>query len=251
MLSYKNNKLEYSGEAITSNNQTLILNTDLTSDDIIILGQLLFTDGSSSVMQFVKYSDTSYRTKLQLNKDIKKVLKNSKFKIILINGTNSKSSNLITFNFSIEKIELEEKETQASELEKINTRLQKLESTLSHLAKGHALDNINITNRDYIKKGMVLQAIDDNGNFVAVYPFNNMIEEINGHKATNNSIILDASMIKYNKDKNLNLKIIDIIETVEILNNTIETQSDIIVTLQTEVNTLKSIIETHINDGIV
>jgi hypothetical protein len=250
MLEYKNNLLKYLGDSITSANQIIYLDTDV-APTTLVFGELLLTNGSSIVIEFVNSKDNIYTSKLSLTEDVKQYLIDSTFKLILVDSDNTQETNLIKFNFNLEKITFDLKKTQSDSIKQLYKKITSLESILNHLVKSHVIESPTILNKDYIKKGMMLQAIDDNGNFVAVYPFVDVVKEVNGQKAINSSINLDASMIKYNQMKYVSEVISDISDAVRALNSSLKTQGDILKDLQDEVSDIKLQLQRHLNDGII
>ena len=249
MLEYINNNLTYSGDIIISNETIISLTTDI--ENAVIFGKLSLTNGFNKTMQFIKYSDTTYKAKLLLTEDMKSNLQGSYFNLILISETGTMESNLIQLNFDLEKINFSINSSTSQDYVAIIKNIAALEKTVNSLALGHIIDNIKINNQDYIKKGMILQAIDDNGNFVAVYPFIDIVKEVNGQKAINNSIILDASMIQYNQKKTIAEAIVDLTDAIRALNDELNTHSNAIKRLQDDVTELSETLHRHLNDGII
>jgi len=249
MLSYTNNILSYSEDVIISNETIITLSTDIS--DAIIFGKLSLNNGTLKTIQFMQYSETEYKAKLILTEDIKNYLPGSYFNLILINETGTMETNLVKLNFDLEKINFSLNTHISQEYVSIIKNIAALEKAVNSLSLGHVIDNIKINNQEYIKKGMILQAIDDNGNFVAVYPFIDIVKEVNGQKAVNNSINLDASMIQYNQKKTIADVIVDITDAIRALNDTLVAQSNAIKDLRNDVSELSETLHRHLNDGIV
>lgn len=252
MLQYKNNKLQTSEEVIEEDNSiiTLNVNTEEVPPSSKILGQLLFTDGSSLIIDFIEYTEGTYKARLSLTESIKDLLKTSYFKLILIDST-TKETNLIQLKFNIEKISFSIKKNRSSDILELKKSLQALEKQINHLASGHIIDTININNKEYIKKGMILQAIDDQGNFVAVYPFTDMAKEVNGQKAINNSINLDASMIKYNQELSIKDMLDRLIDSSKEALGTINLLNDTLKKIEESYSNLSNKLYNHLQDGII
>lgn len=250
MLKYIENTLSYTGDIINSNETILTLSTDLQGS-VDVFGELSFDNGSSLVIRFLSYGNNIFKAKLNLDNQIKQYLPTSNFKLLVFDTGNYKQSNYIKLNFDLEKITFAANKSNADEIKGLYLKIAELESKLKHIVNGHILDSISINNKDYIKAGMILQALDDNGNFIATYPFADIVKEINGQKAVNSSIILDASMIQYNQNKDIFTAISDVIKALQAINITVKSQSEVIKQLQDNINDVKIKLEKHLNDGIV
>lgn len=250
MLKYIENTLSYTGDIINSNETILTLSTDLQGS-VDVFGELSFENGSSLVIRFLAYGNNIFKAKLNLDNQIKQYLPTSTFKLLIFDTGNYKQSNYIKLNFDLEKITFATNKSNADEIKGLYLKIVELESKLKHIVNGHILESISINNKDYIKAGMILQALDDNGNFIATYPFADIVKEVNGQKAVNSSIILDASMIQYNQNKDIFTAISDVIKALQAINITVKSQSEAIKQLQDNINDVKIKLEKHLNDGIV
>lgn len=250
MLKYLNNTLTYTEEKIVSNETIITLSTDLPKS-VDIFGELFFENGTSLVIRFIAHKDNIFKAKLNLANYVKQYLPTSKFKLLIFDTGNYKSSNYIQLKFDLEKITFSSNKSNSDEMRNLYLKITELESKLNHIVNGHIIDSIAINNKDYIKAGMVLQAVDDNGNFIATYPFADIVKEVNGQKAVNSSIILDASMLKYNQNKSVYTIIFEIVQALQAVNDTLKSQSDAIKQLQQDINDVRVQFEKHLNDGIV
>lgn len=250
MFKYINEILEYTGEKIVSNETTITLVTDLPNT-VSIFGELFLTNGSSIITRFFYYKDNVFKSKLSLSAQTKQYLLNSKFKLIVIDTGNHKTSNYVNLNFDLEKIAFTFNNSASADIKNLYLKVNELEDKLKHLIDGHIITSLPINNKDYIKAGMTLQAIDDKGNFIATYPFADVVKEVNGVKAVNSSINLDASMIQYNQNKTIFTVIYEIIEALQAVNLTLNSQSTAIKQLQESITEVKIQLEKHLNDGIV
>lgn len=250
MFKYINENLEYTGEKIVSNETTITLVTDLPNT-ISIFGELLLTNGSSIITKFFYYKDNVFKSKLSLSTQTKQYLLNSKFKLIVIDTGNHKTTNYVNLNFDLEKITFTFNNSASTDIKNLYLKVNELENKFNHLVGGHIIDSLPINNKEYIKAGMILQAIDDNGNFIATYPFADVVKDVNGVKAVNSSIILDASMIQYNQNKTIFSVVSEVIEALQAVNLTLKSQSSALKQLQEDINRVKLQLEKHLNDGIV
>lgn len=250
MFKYLNNVLTYTEERIVSNETIITLITDLTKD-VDIFGELSFENGTSIIIKFFYYKDNVFKSKLNLTNQSKQFLPSSKFKLIIFDTGNHKTTNYVQLKFDLERLTFNSNKTSSEEIKDLYLKVASLESKLNHLVDGHVIDSLPINNKEYIKAGMMLQAIDDNGNFIATYPFADVVKDVNGVKAVNSSIILDASMIQYNQNKTIFSVVSEVIEALQAVNLTLKSHSSALKQLQEDINGVKLQLEKHLNDGIV
>lgn len=248
MLKYENNLLKLKNKNITSSDSIIKLESDVEAS---ILGVLILSDGSKKVIEFVK-ADDHYLARLIITEEDIHLLSASKFYIELINAEFQKSSNLVSFKFNIESIKLDIKKRISDEYKELLTRFAKLESKVNDLKTSKVLDGVNIVNKTLIQPGMIPVAIDNKGNFVALYPFANNITEVNGQHAVNGVVVVNASMIEY-KLKGISVETAlqnqadAIVALKNVLDEIVESQKDI----SNRLNNLDYKIEQHINNGII
>lgn len=248
MLKYENNLLKINSKNITSSDSIIKLESDI---DASILGVLILSDGSKKVIEFIK-ADDCYLARLVITEEDIHLLSASKFHIELINAEFQKSSNFVTFKFNINAIKLDIKKRICDEYKEILTRFAKLESKVNDLKSSKVLDGVNIVNKDLIQPGMIPVAIDNKGNFVALYPFSNNISEVNGQHAVNGAVVIDASVIEY-KLKGISVETAlqnqadAIVALKNVLDEIVESQKE----LSKRLNNLDYKIEQHINNGII
>ena len=97
---------------------------------------------------------------------------------------------------------------------------------------------------------MILEAVD-NGNFMAAYPFADIVTKVNGQQAVDGVVEIDASMIKYNTERTIKDQLIVISKAIKAQNDTIKTLAGQIDSLNTKVATLSVQLATHLDSGIV
>jgi len=240
-----------SDDIISSSDYVISLTTDI---DAIILGVLEFTNGSKKVIQFVKTNTESltYKGRLIICPEDLEFLESSIFYLYLINGELSQKTNMLKLVFDKEKIKLDIKREISDQYKAVLTSVKKLEEKLSALTTGKVLQSLPIKNKDIIKPGMIPVAIDDKGNFVAMYPFANLISSINGHQGIDGAIKLDASMIEYKENgdsiKEVIEKQTEAIQTIKhLIDEIAKNQKEI----RQQLNEVDMKIESHINNGII
>lgn len=250
-LYYKNNLLEQTSDCITSSDFLVKLSTDIT--DATYLGIVLFKNGTKKVLNFVPHKQSNgVAARLIISSDELKLLDETKFYLEILNGDVSKYSNIINLYFDIDQIKLDIKVNTHNEYKNLVEKIAMLESKINLLTKNNVLTQIPLTNKKTIKKGMMPVAIDDNGNFAALYPFSNHVTEINGQTAANGAVLLDATMIKYKKKDTSIEEVLDnnSIAIVEIA-SLIKTLSTELVALRKSVDALDYKLQQHITNGII
>lgn len=247
MLNISNKKLTVSDNRIKSSDTIINLTSDL---DCSYIGVLRFIDGDQKIINFVK-TEKDYQARLIITADDVKKLKASKFYVVMISGSLSQQTNTIEFEFDLELIKQSIKAAISNEILDIKKDLVALENKLNSLTKYGTLPGINIQNKELIKKGMIPVAIDDKGNFVAMYPFQDFVSEINGQKAANGSVVIDASMINYNRGKTIEQEMLDHANAIAALNRALVTLSDQVKKISQQAADIEKRLETHITNGII
>ena len=138
----------------------------------------------------------------------------------------------------------------SKEIAEFRLQLEKLQEKLEALSLGKLVPNVNIANKDYIKPGMTLVALD-NGNFMAAYPFADVIKIVNGQQAVDGVVEIEASMIKYNTERTVEAQLKVLGEAVTNVNNTVTTLIGEVKALSERLATLSMKVETHLDSGIV
>lgn len=250
-LTYKNNLLKQTNEYIISSDSLLELSSDLSN--VAYIGIILFKDGTKKVINFVEdKTNETLISRLVISEDELKLLSDAKFYLEIINGDLIKQTNIINLYFDIELIKQNIKIKINDEYKKLLEKISALENKLELISKKNILTKIELTNKNSIQKGMIPVAIDNSGNFAALYPFSNHVTEINGQTAANGAVTLDATMIKYKKK---NMSIEDVLDNnsyaiVEIA-TLLKTLSNELVTLRKSVDALDYKLQQHITNGII
>ena len=239
--------LSYDGTQIKKSDSIIELTADV---DCSYIGVFNFNDGSNKVITFDKIENV-YQGRMIIRPEEIPLLKTAMFHIVMIDGPLNESSNVIKINFAIEQIKKDIKKSLSNDIETIYTEIAKINKIISSLKDGKVLDNVNIVNKEYIKKGMIPVAVDDKGNFIACFPFANNINCVNGQRAVNGVVNIDASMIKYIREMSIAEAIKNNSEALlkqnDLLNTVIEAQKD----MMKHINELDIKLETHINNGII
>jgi hypothetical protein len=245
MLILKNENLSLDKDLIITDADTIIeLNSDI---DAIVFGLITLKDVTKS-LQFVKVGNF-YKGRLILTEEDLNNLQPTSLKLVLVSDIGTKHTNSVPITFNIDSINLSVKIKTSKDLIELTKTVKLLESKLNSVLSSHRLLDIKITNSDYIKPGMIPVAIDDKGNFVAQYPFADIITEVNGHTAIDGVVNIGADVIKYNQDMMLDAYIKQLAEVIKTINERVSTVSQ---TLASTIETLQDVrlkLETHLDNG--
>jgi len=233
MLIFKYQKgLTYDNTIIKSASQNIKLNSDVKAEFIF---NLKLTNGLIYSKPFEREGEV-YKAKLTLTKDILPFLKGSKAFLTVTDASFSQSTNLVELIFDLNLINLSLKHEVGNEIKELYDKLIKVESEIGRLINNGALKNIGVTNPKDIKVGMIPVATHT-GEFVAAFPFADIVKQINGISAVNESIALYLKNIPYDESgksafeviqlllevvKNQSLAIQSILKTQEKIINEIE-----------------------------
>jgi len=248
MLKFKNKILTSDKEFIISDSDAIIkIDSDI---DCIMFGVFTLSDKSTKTIQFSKCNDGT-KARLLLSELDLPLINSVTFALHLTSDTGTFISNSISVLFDIAKIKLNVTRKSSVELLETLKALKLLEDKINSIVANHRLLGVNITNSDYIKPGMIPVAVDDKGNFIAQYPFANIITNVNGQTAVDGVVNVDASMIKYNQEIMLDAYIKQLAESVKAVSDFATTISQ---TLRSTVESLQELrlkVETHLDNGLI
>lgn len=247
MLHYKNNIL--SAEAFEIDSPDFILTLQTDTPECIYFGALTLTNKIIKTIQFVKFNNL-FKARLSLVEEDLQYLSGSTFKLILSSSSFTKDSNLISFNFNVNKIKLTIKQEVSKDVLELKQSLSTLQTRIDTLSLGKLVPNVSITNKDFIQPGMTLVAVDK-GNFTAAYPFADIIKIVNGQQAIDGVVEIDASMIKYNKERTIEEQFEAITNAIKSINSTLKTVIEEHKVLSEKVADLSIKLETHLDSGVI
>lgn len=247
MLTLKNNILSSKEFIIDSHDITLLLKTDI---DCHYFGIITLANNTTKVIQFMKFP-TLYKARLLITNEDLPYLEGSHLKILSTDASFNRESNNIKLTFDIEKIKLTVKQSISKDILNLTKTVNELNQRLDTITLGKLIPNINILNQNYIKKGMVIVAADDKGNFTAAYPFANIITELNDQKAVDGVVIIDASMIKYNQERTIAEQLDAIGEAFSKLLALTKLNSEELLKIKTELANLTMLVNKHLDSGVV
>ena len=248
MLKFKNKILSSDKEFIISDSDVIIkIESDI---DCTMFGVFTLSDKSIKTIQFSKCNDGTKDILLLSELDLP-LIDNVTFALHLTSDTGTFTSNSISVLFDISKIKLNITRKTSVEMLETLKALNLLENKINSIVANHRLLGINISNLEYIKPGMIPVAIDDKGNFIAQYPFANVITNVNGQAAVDGVVNIDASMIKYTQEIMLDAYIKQLAESVKAVSEFATTISQ---TLRSTVESLQELrlkVETHLDNGLI
>ena len=247
MLKFKHNLLSAEPFSIDSPDYIFQLTTD--TPDCNYFGVITLTNKVVKTLQFIKFNSI-FKARLLLDTEDLNYLRGATLKLISVSAEFSKESNLIALNFDINKIKLTIKQETSKEILELKKQIASLTTKLEALTLSKLVPNVNVINKDFIKPGMILVAVD-NGNFMAAYPFADIVTKVNGQQAVDGVVEIDASMIKYNTERTIKDQLIVISKAIKAQNDTIKTLAGQIDSLNTKVATLSVQLATHLDSGIV
>lgn len=247
MLTLNNNTLHTEGFIISTHDFTFTLKADI---DCQYFGILTLTNNTTKVIQFVKFPSL-YKARLLIATEDLDYLKGSTLKILSTQNTFSKESNHINLEFDIDKIKLTIKQSISKDILALTKIVNQLNQRVDSITLGKLIPNVNIVNKDFIKEGMVLVALDDKGNFTAAYPFANVITEVNEQKAVDGVVIIDASMIKYSDERTIKQQLQIVTEALSKSLQVNKALSEELTNVKKDLGALTMAVNKHLDSGIV
>ncbi len=250
MLKIENGILSVKDNEIRSSDTILELQSDQIYSNCQIFGKLIFKNAEVKIIQFEKI-DELYKGRLLITQDDISKLNGAQLFIVLVSANFNEQTNGIQLKFNQELIKKDIRIVKSDEIKNIYTEINKLKSIVNSLEKGGALKFANVLDKDLIQPGMIPVAIDNKGNFIAAYPFVNLINEVNGQKAVNGIVNVNASMIKCSSGKHIQQTIEEHASALQALANAFEVVSDQQKELLRRLDEIDIRLSAHINDGII
>lgn len=243
----KNNKLIIEESIIDSPEYDLSIKTD--NEFPFACGILTLADGTTSYIDLKKYGD-SLKGKIIITKEQIELLNKVYFHIIMLDSSFEQKTNQVKLKFDIDKIKLNYKIKETKELVALHKTITELKEQIFNLTSGKILEKINIINKDYIQKGMVLTAINKN-DFVAAFPFNDCIKKLNGIEPVAGELVVDSTNIKYKNNKTLEQEKDEIVSVLKLINETQKVLANSIKEISNRLTDVELKIE-HLNsNGII
>ena len=250
MLKIENGILSVKDNEIRSSDTILELQSDQIYSNCQIFGKLIFKNAEVKIIQFEKIDDI-YKGRLLITQEDISKLNGAQFFIVLVSANFNEQTNGIQLKFNQELIKKDIRIAKSDEIKNIYIEINKLKSIVNSLEKGGALKFANVLDKDLIQPGMIPVAVDNKGNFVAAYPFVNLINEVNGQKAVNGVVILNAAMIKCSSGKTIQQTTEDHAEALSALAKGFAVVSDQQKEILRRLDEIDIRLSQHINDGII
>lgn len=247
MLQIEKYKLTLTDPLIKSSDSILRLEADI---DATFIGVLALSNQSIKILNFIK-TDKEYQARLVITTEDINYVKGSHFFIMIVDGYSQSKTNVVKFEFNLELIKQDIRVETSLEMQNLFTRMAQVESTVDAFTKGKVITKLNVLAKEYIKPGMVPMCIDSNGNCVMTYPYSNHITSVNGQKAANGVVEIDASMIQYKESKTIEEELTELTSAIVALN---ELASEVIKNqkeIRHLVDNLDIKLQSHINSGII
>jgi hypothetical protein len=236
---------------IESTDTLLIIQFNAAQDSAIFGRVTLLPSKTEVVTQFTKRTSTIYVARLRIDADILQNTKDASIVIEIVSGIFSKKLPKHALVVDEEKIKYSISATKHKEVQELKLKLREIQETLRLLTEGRALTKISLSNTDSVAPGMVPVAIDNKGNFVAMYPFNDMIKDINGITPIGSSLELKAEDILMESGMSIQEAWQSYIQTAtKILNYITEVETQLS-KINTKLADLETNLTTHLNTGVI
>lgn len=212
------------------------------------------TKEGNRIYQLTAMDPPKYATRLVITKEMLEQEKGLTFSVLISCNGETISTNKIPLILDTKKIKLDIRQVYNNEIIQINDRLTQLEQKLKAYTSGFIKPNLPEFKLDCVKTGMVLTAIDDNGNLAMRYPFNDVITEINGKKSVSRKIKLTSSDIPMEDQadsQSLFQVVTSLQNSVNQLNTFINGVTDILTTLNSDLTQLRLDFEEFKNSSII
>lgn len=164
--------------------------------------------------------------------------------IIMWNGNESKYTNSVPItidktSLQMSTINKSSKDIQIAELTKDIAELKKLiKTTLS----GLVIKTLPEFDKKLLRKGMVLTCINDSGAVAFSQPFSDNITSINGKRAINKELEINARDINMDTGKSINNAIVSLTKAVEELSKNLANVSAIVSAHTTDIANIKTLL---------
>ena len=242
-----NNKVLSGSITINSADDLILLRADIDCEYDL---RIDFSNGSTCYSNFVK-RDNEYVTRLTLKEDNLKGNNVAYLYVVMSDGPLSENTNKIQVKLNKALIEKTIKKMYSDELVALKKDINELQRLVSALSSSKILQGINITNKAYVKKGMIPVAINDQGDYIACYPFVTNVQKVNNQEPINGLVNLDASMIEYKSDRTIREAIDEHVKAIVAQNNSIKQLTDTVKQLANRLDQLTIDFETYKNNGIL
>lgn len=254
ILILNNNKIqEQQNSIIKSSTEEILLKVeDIKYKDCNMIASITLTNGVERVTPFSPLVNIDYlKAIFSFQEDDLPYIDKATLKIIILNVNFKYYTNEITINVDTTQLKNIFTVKKSKDITNVLSRLLAVENKLNAVLTNKVVDNIKVINNEYIQPGMVLVALDNKGNFIAEYPFNNLVNDVNGKEPSEGKVELVAADIIAKNNKSI-LEYIDIIsESLNALNTSILTLTEQQKSLRNDLNDLTLEVEKTKNSSIL
>lgn len=236
---------------IASTDNLLTLHVAQSCDSTIFGRVTLLPSKIELITQFTKRSDTIYAARLRIDIELLQKIEAATIHIEVISSVFHHNYPDQELRVDREKINSTSLAAKYKEVKELKLQLSNLEETLRALTEGRALTKLSLKNTDSIAPGMVPVAIDNKGNFIGAYPFNDMIKDINGVKPIGSSLKLTASDIPLSTGSTLEEAWKAHVDTDSHILKLIVSIEDQLSALNKRIKDFETKLATHLNTGII
>jgi hypothetical protein len=236
---------------IASTDNLLTIHTEQAQDSTIFGRVTLLPSKIEVVTQFTKRSSTIYVSRLRIDADLLQDVEAATINIELVSSTFSKKFPQQDLPVDKEKIKQSTTVAKHKEVQELKLKVMALDETLRGLTEGRALTKIALKNTDSIAPGMVPVAIDNQGNFIAAYPFNDMIKDVNGITPVSSSLKLTADDIPMEAGISIQEAWSSYIQTTTKILGYLSEIENQLSQVNKKLETLELNLTTHLNTGVI
>ena len=236
---------------IASTDNLLTIHTEQEQDSTIFGRVTLMPIKTEIVVQFTKRNPTLFVARLRIDADLLQQVESATITIEVVSNIFSKKSTYQNLPVDRDKIKNFIVTAKNREVQELKLQIRSLEETLRSLTEGRALTKISLKNTDSIAPGMIPVSIDNKGNFVAAYPFNDMIKDINGVTPIGSSLKLVASDIPMDSGISIQQAWYEYINTITEVLNYLSAIEDQLSKVNEKIKTIETNLTTHLNTGVI
>jgi len=221
-------------------------------DDATVFGRVTLQPLNTEIItQFNKRSSTIYASRLRIDTELLQKVEAATITIEVVSATFSKLYPKHDLPVDRDKIKQSIITIKHKEVQDLKLKLLTMEETLRCLTEGRALTKLSLKNTDSIAPGMVPVCIDNKGTFIAAYPFNDMIKDINGVTPIGSSLTLMADDIPMESGVSIQEAWQSYIQTTTKILGYISTIEDQLSAITNKIKELDTALTTHLNTGII
>jgi hypothetical protein len=236
---------------IASTDNLLTIYADQPQDSTIFGKVILMPSKIEIITQFTKRSSTVYVTRLRIDPEFLKDVEAATINIEVVSSTFSQEYPKQDLAVDKERIKRSITTTKHKEIQELKAQIRELSETLRALTEGRALTKLSLQNTNAIAPGMVPVAIDSKGTFIAAYPFNDMIKEINGVTPVGSAIKLFAEDIPLDSGISIQEAWVSYLQTASKILEYIFKIENQISSLNMKLKEIETSLAAHMNTGII